>query len=336
MRSLWKRLVQTAGIVLLLGTTSAVAVAPGGFAKTPAKRTPLIHATLLTNWYAEAEHGGFYAAQALGLYKKMGLDLTIQSGGPRVQPVTQLVTGKVQFAMLSAATLLTARAEGLPIVSVFATFQDNPEALMYHANAGIHSFRDLSGKTIYISAGVPWWPYLVAKYGIKNYKEFIYNGSLALFAANKDAVTQIYTTDEPYVAQREGLKVGWLTLASGGFNMYANIICTTESYLKEHPAAVAAFVRASQEGWAAFLADPRRFYGVIKAANPDTTLGQFLYSARAERPLILGGDAARYGIGWQSAARYRELEAQLLSVKYLKTPVNVSAIFTDRFLQHLH
>ena len=28
----------------------------------------------LTNWYAQAEHGGFYQAQAEGIYKKRGLD----------------------------------------------------------------------------------------------------------------------------------------------------------------------------------------------------------------------------------------------------------------------
>jgi ABC-type nitrate/sulfonate/bicarbonate transport system substrate-binding protein len=30
---------------------------------------------LLTNWFAEAEHGGFYQAAAAGLYDKTGLDV---------------------------------------------------------------------------------------------------------------------------------------------------------------------------------------------------------------------------------------------------------------------
>ena len=33
---------------------------------------------LLTSWYAQAEHGGFYQALATGLYKKQGLDVTIR------------------------------------------------------------------------------------------------------------------------------------------------------------------------------------------------------------------------------------------------------------------
>ena len=32
--------------------------------------------SFLTNWYAEAEHGGFYQALASGLYARAGLDVT--------------------------------------------------------------------------------------------------------------------------------------------------------------------------------------------------------------------------------------------------------------------
>ena len=39
--------------------------------------------TFLTNWYAIAEHGGFYQALTQGLYKKAGLDVTVKMGGPR-------------------------------------------------------------------------------------------------------------------------------------------------------------------------------------------------------------------------------------------------------------
>jgi len=36
-----------------------------------------------TNWYAQAEHGGFYQALAGGLYKKEGLDVALKMGGRR-------------------------------------------------------------------------------------------------------------------------------------------------------------------------------------------------------------------------------------------------------------
>ncbi|BAN98575.1 NMT1/THI5 like domain-containing protein [Plautia stali symbiont] len=38
--------------------------------------------TFMTNWYEQAEHGGFYQALAQNLYKDAGLDVTIKMGGP--------------------------------------------------------------------------------------------------------------------------------------------------------------------------------------------------------------------------------------------------------------
>ena len=43
--------------------------------------------TYMTNWYAQAEHGGFYQAVATGIYKKYGLDVTVKMGGPQVNIV---------------------------------------------------------------------------------------------------------------------------------------------------------------------------------------------------------------------------------------------------------
>ena len=40
--------------------------------------------TYMTNWFAQAEHGGFYQAVATGIYKKYGLDVTVKMGERRL------------------------------------------------------------------------------------------------------------------------------------------------------------------------------------------------------------------------------------------------------------
>ncbi len=49
---------------------------------------------LLTSWYAQAEQGGYYQAQATGLYKKYGLDVEIRSGGPQVNGMQLLLSNR--------------------------------------------------------------------------------------------------------------------------------------------------------------------------------------------------------------------------------------------------
>lgn len=36
------------------------------------------------DWRAEAEYGGYYQAQATGIYARHGLDVSIRQGGPQV------------------------------------------------------------------------------------------------------------------------------------------------------------------------------------------------------------------------------------------------------------
>ena len=62
--------------------------------------------SFLTNWYAEAEHGGFYQALATGLYKQAGLDVTLRMGGPQQNP-----------AQLLLAELLAEDDDGLQIAA---------------------------------------------------------------------------------------------------------------------------------------------------------------------------------------------------------------------------
>ena len=52
-----------------------------------------------TNWKAQAAHGGFYQAVADGSYKKYGLDVTIQPGGPQVNNRPLLPAGRIDFLM---------------------------------------------------------------------------------------------------------------------------------------------------------------------------------------------------------------------------------------------
>ncbi|OYU98076.1 MAG: nitrate ABC transporter substrate-binding protein, partial [Burkholderiales bacterium PBB5] len=55
--------------------------------------------TFATNWKAQAAHGGFYQAVADGTYKKFGLDVTIQQGGPSVNNRPLLPAGRIDFLM---------------------------------------------------------------------------------------------------------------------------------------------------------------------------------------------------------------------------------------------
>ena len=65
-------------------------------ASSAASAAPFVY---LTNWYAQAEHGGFYQAQAQGLYKQAGLEVAIRMGGPQINIMQQMLAGKADCIM---------------------------------------------------------------------------------------------------------------------------------------------------------------------------------------------------------------------------------------------
>ena len=79
--------------------------------------------TLLTSWFAQAEHGGFYQAKATGLYEKAGLDVTLKMGGPQVNGAQLLLAGETDFMMGYDLQVLKMLEQGHPVITVATSFQ---------------------------------------------------------------------------------------------------------------------------------------------------------------------------------------------------------------------
>src|SRR3989344_3861990 len=77
----------------------------------------------LTDWFAQAEHGVFYQAQAQGLYKQAGLDVTIRMGGPQVNLVQLLAAGQADCIMGFDVQTMKAWEQGVQAVTVAAFAQ---------------------------------------------------------------------------------------------------------------------------------------------------------------------------------------------------------------------
>src|SRR3979411_1447866 len=152
----------TAGLVAAL-----VALSPAG------AQTALDKVSFGTNWVAEAEHGGFFQALADGTYKKYGLDVTIVPGGPNDNNRMLLIAGKLDFFM-TANTLQSfdAVANNVPVVTVAAIFQKDPQVLLAHPVAKITKLENLRALTLFVSkeglAGYFQW--LKSEYGFSEGK----------------------------------------------------------------------------------------------------------------------------------------------------------------------
>lgn len=127
--------------------------------------------TLQTDWYPQPEMGGFYQAQLQGLYKAEGLDVTIAPGGPSLVAEQQVAAGAAQFGMSSSDKILVSVSQGIPLVAVAATMQQDPQTIMVHANSTVHTFADLENHSIAAKPGSTWFRYILGRYNLRNVGE---------------------------------------------------------------------------------------------------------------------------------------------------------------------
>ena len=274
----------------------------------------------MTNWYAQAEHGGFYQAVATGIYKKYGLDVTIKMGGPQVNITQMMAAGQADCIMGSSdIQMMQTRQSGVPVVNVAAFFQKDPQVLIAHDD--VKKFEDLQGKTILISSGAnqSYWPWLKMKYGFTDAQTRPYTFNIQPFVADKNTAQQGYLTSEPYAVQKAGVKATVLMFSDHGFPAYATTVSCMEKTVKDRSKQVAAFVKGSAEGWKSYLANPAPANALIKKDNPNMTDDQLAYSVAKlkETGIITGGDAAKLGIGVMTDARAKASYDFLVNAKLL-------------------
>lgn len=293
--------------------------------------------TMLTSWYAQAEHGGFYQALAKGIYKKYGLDVTIKMGGPQVNGMQLLAAGQADFLMGYDLQVLSSIEQGLPVVTVAASFQKDLQGMMTHED--VTSLAGLKNKTILVSTSgrSTWWPWLKAKYGYTEEQSRPYTFNLQPFFVDNNTAQQAYPSSEPFQADKAGVKTHFFLFADDGYPPYGTTIVTMQKMVADKPDLVARFVRASIEGWKSYLADPAAGNVLIKQANPKMDDEQIAYGIRRMKELKVfdGGDAARLGAGVMTAERWQKTYNFMVSTGLLKPDVDWRKAYTTQFVKDL-
>src|SRR6201996_310704 len=292
-----------------LATAACAAVAQPAFASTPIR--------FVTDWKAQAEHGGFYQALAEGLYASHGLDVKIIQGGPDVNVPQLLAGGAADFGIGSNSFIpLNLVKQNIPIRAVMAVFQKDPQVLMSHPRRDINSLADMKGKPVLISAATmnAFWPWLRAKFGFSDSQIRRYTYNLAPFILDPNAIQEGYLTSEPFTVQQQAHFAPKIFLLSDyGYPGYANMVLVPQKWIDSDRKSVQMFVDATRDGWLHYLNDPSKGNALIKKQNPDindATLKQALDKMK-EHEMILSGDGRAFGLGSMTQVQWKRFYAPM-------------------------
>jgi NitT/TauT family transport system substrate-binding protein len=308
-----------------------------GCARNPPPPAPagrgLFKVRFLTDWYPQAEHGGFYQALAKGFYRDEGLDVDIIAGGPGVSVAQKMVGGLGDIGMSASDWVIIDVNRGLPFLMVGATMQHDPQAILVHKDSPVRSLRDLDGRTIMGEPGANWIDYLTARYGI-HFSLIPMNYGLAQFVADKDFIQQCFITNEPFYLRQKGVEFRTLLIADSGYDPY-RVIFTNQRFAAEHPEAVRGFVAASIRGWEDFIhgdASPAKKMIAGRNDQMSPAFMDFTIKTLRENRIIDGRPEAGERTGQLTRRRLQEQIDLLARLKIIPAPLRLEQVADLGFL----
>lgn len=333
---------RTLGLALLLLLAAACGAPSGagtsGGAATPAGPARTLETTnisLRLLWVPQYQFAGYIVAKVKGFYDEVGLNVTLNPGGPDIAPVALVSGGSDSFGVETPDTVLLARERGIPLVALATFFQASPAGFMVHSDSGIRGPRDFVGKTVAMSPGNLQTEYLgmlaANQIDRTTITEVPFDFNLEPFLSRRVDVWPVYVTDQPNVARKQGADVRVIVARDFGVKILGDGLFTTEAFLARNPNTTQAFIDASLKGWEYAAAHPDETVALLAAYNKELSADQLAFEGRETIKLLRYGAGATC-LGWNDRAAWEAEQKLLVDLKILKAPVSLDAALNSSFI----
>jgi len=296
--------------------------------------SPDVKATLRLKWVYSAGFAGPIMGKEKGFFKKRGLDLTINPGGPQLDPIKLVAAGTDQFGITGADRLLLARQEGFPVVAIGLDNRYSFVVFTTLAKSGIRKPKDFEGRTVGIQQDDTFTVYqaMVKAAGVdrRRVKEVTVGFDLAPLLEGKVDVYPSYVINQPVILRSQGIAIEVINPRDYGVDFMGNVYFTSEAYLRANPKAVEAFVYGLAEGLQYTISNPREAVDVAVAKDPSLKRADELALLNALIPQI---NVAGRRLLWMERADWERTQAIMLDQGLLKRPIDLDRAFEARFVR---
>ena len=282
---------------------------------------------LQLKWQHAYQFAGYYVARELGYYREAGLEVELREGGPQVDFVAEVVSGRAHYATGSAGLVLD-RNQGKPVVVLAVVFQHSPDVLIASGNAGITSPQQLVGQRVMTSQSTPSIAsMLLNETGALDKFTLLEqtNDLQGLIDGRLDAIAG-YLTDQPFFFGERGFPVSLLRPIHYGVDFYGDNLFTSEQELKAHPKRVKAFRAASLRGWEYAMAHPDETIAIVQKYGSTRSVEHLRFEYRAMGELIL---AEFIALGHMHEGRWKHIAAKYVELGQLDPDYSLDGFLYD-------
>ncbi|MGE0879391.1 MAG: ABC transporter substrate-binding protein [Acidimicrobiia bacterium] len=241
------------------GTTAGGTTAAGTTAGGATTAGTLTKIAYQLSWLPTVEHCGTYIAIEQGMFKALGLDVSVLPGGPNKQTVATVVGGNAQVGGDGSDNIGNGRAQGAKIKIFGARLQKSPLCIMSLASNPIKTPQELIGKKIGVAQGnlTPYEVFL-KRAGIDGSKITVVPVQFDPSpTANGEVQGQVvFAINEPAQLKVKGVDTNVMLFADFGFSIFAGCYFATEDTIKNRKKDLVAFLKGERQGFDANLKDP--------------------------------------------------------------------------------
>ena len=239
----------------------------------PGAAQALEKVSLQLKWLHQFQFAGYYVALEKGFYRDAGLDVEIRQGGPFIDAMVDVGSGKADFGVCASGVVLPQSGQNKAIV-LGVIFQHSAANILVPSRTRINALSELTGHRLMDASGSDDLAAMLKQQGVDYaaLPRVKHTGNpLDLLEGKADAMVS-YVTNEPFIFEQHGVPFRTFTPRTFGFDFYGDNLCTSEALSRRKPAMVEAFLAASLKGWEHALADKQgtvelilRSYPVIKS-----------------------------------------------------------------------
>ncbi len=249
----------------------ALAAAPS-LVTVAARAQSVTKVSMQLGWLASNGIIGEVVGIAKGYYAEEGIELEITPGGPGVDGVASVASGRAGAGQLSSSpSLMLARSAGIPVKAIAAGYQKHPFTYFSLKNSPIRTPKDMIGKTIATQPTARiLLRALLAQNGIAEDQVDVVNmGSdmNQLLTGQAQAVTG-WMTNTRALAILGPDRVDMM-LWDAGIQLYANVYYTTDEMLADHSDVLTGYLKSSARGWGFAQQNPEAAVDMLVSAYPN-------------------------------------------------------------------
>jgi NitT/TauT family transport system substrate-binding protein len=295
---------------------------------------------LQLDWLPNAQFAGILYAQSEGWYRQAGIDLTILDWTPYTNQVDALASDRTLLVSTEDNLLIRARSKGAPVKAIGVMMQFSGIGWMALADSGIQSIPDLRGKRLGIHPdGEAAIQLALRHYGMAwsdvEIQEVGYDYATLLMNRQVDAM-QCLLMVEPLEVAALGQQVNTIRGFDLGYQVYAQVIATTDRLVEQHGEELVRFLQVTFDGWRAAFANPTRAAEIVVAdylpdANPQLQ-AQMLITMQP----IFTGAVGLHRLGWMERERWLGSIAYLHHDHLLDRPVQPEEVMTNHLIERLY